>query len=111
MRNSCRVQCFFVDAAWAKNSAKNDESILDTNETSMLVQLINILKSCVNHTDPIKRSVYEELYSAFLEPLSETQGLHYDKRNVKTLSPHYDAASESSLDGITTTEALLSDNT
>lgn len=78
MRNGCPVKCVFVDVAWAKNSALNDSSIIDTNETSMLVQLINILKSCVNHSDPMKRSIYGELYSAFLKPLSGTEGLIYD---------------------------------
>lgn len=78
MRNGCPVQCFFIDSAWATNSTKSDPHLLDTHETSMLVQLINILKSCVKHVDPMKRTIYQELYTAFLEPLKKTTNLRYD---------------------------------
>lgn len=82
MRNGCPVQCVFVDEAWAKNSAKKDASLKDTKDTSMLVQLINILISCIEHENPMKRSIYQELYTAFLEPLSNTTGLNYDPDSI-----------------------------
>lgn len=110
MRNSCQVQCIFVDSAWAKNSAQNDESIFDTNETSMLVQLINILKVCINNPDPIKRSVYEELYGAFLEPLSKTHGLFYDKDNFTTNSIDSDLTKDENTGEIFNIENILSGN-
>ena len=78
MRNGCPVQCFFIDSAWAKNSTQKNPEVFDTNDTSMLVQLINILKSCTDHIDPMKRSIYKELYDAFLLPLKNTTNLIYD---------------------------------
>jgi hypothetical protein len=43
----------------------------------MLVQMRIILEECVNHPDPIKREIYQELYQAFLTPLQNIEGVNY----------------------------------
>ncbi|MBS9393607.1 MAG: hypothetical protein HEQ30_10795 [Dolichospermum sp. OL01] len=74
MRNGCPVQVFFVDAAWASNSAEGKP---ESARSSMLVQMRIILEECVNHPDPIKREIYQELYGAFLKPLKRVVGVIY----------------------------------
>lgn len=66
MRNACPVSVYFVDAAWAPQSAMGKT---DLPRNSMLVQMRVILEECVTHEDPVIREIYEELYLAFLEPL------------------------------------------
>lgn len=73
MRNGCPVQCFFVDRAWAERSAVGK---VDTNRTSMLVQLRQILEDGVNSTDRRRAALFEALYSAFLTPLKGIDGLN-----------------------------------
>jgi hypothetical protein len=74
MRNGCPVSVYFVDAAWAKNSAKGES---DSGRDSMLVQMRIILEECVNHPDPVIREIYQELYGAFLTPLQRIKGVKY----------------------------------
>ena len=74
MRNGCAVQVFFVDAAWASNSAQEKT---ESGRNSMLVQMRIILEECVNHPDTIKREIYQELYGAFLQPLQKVEGVIY----------------------------------
>jgi len=76
MRNGCPVAVYFVDAAWAMNSAMGKT---DSGRDSMLVQMRVILEDCINHPDPVDRSIYQELYSAFLEPLREISGVNYPR--------------------------------
>lgn len=76
MRNGCPVAVYFVDAAWAMNSA---EGKTDSGRDSMLVQMRIILEECINHPNPVDRSIYQELYGAFLEPLREISGVKYPK--------------------------------
>ncbi|ABW28058.1 pPIWI_RE_Z domain-containing protein [Acaryochloris marina] len=76
MRNGCPVAVYFVDAAWAMNSALGKP---DSGRDSMLVQMRSILEDCINHPDPTDRSIYQELYGAFLEPLREIAGVKYPK--------------------------------
>ena len=76
MRNGCPVAVYFVDAAWAMNSALGKP---DSGRDSMLVQMRSILEDCINHPNPVDRSIYKELYSAFLEPLREIAGVEYPK--------------------------------
>ena len=66
MRNACPVSVYFVDAAWAPQSARGKP---DSPRDSMLVQMRVILEECVKHEDPVIREIYEELYLAFLKPL------------------------------------------
>lgn len=72
MRGDCPAFVYFVDAAWAPNSAQGQP---DSARTSMLVMMQNILGDCLNHPDPVKRVCYENLYTSFAEPLSAISNL------------------------------------
>ena len=74
MRNGCPVEVYFVDAAWAIRSTKDEA---DSGRDSMLVQMRIILEECVNHPDPVIREIYHELYDAFLDPLRQIEGVIY----------------------------------
>ena len=74
MRNACPVSVYFVDAAWAPQSARGKP---DSPRDSMLVQMRVILEECVQHEDPVIREIYEELYLAFLEPLRKIKNVKY----------------------------------
>ncbi|HAX74767.1 MAG TPA: hypothetical protein DCY88_02765 [Cyanobacteria bacterium UBA11372] len=74
MRNGCPVQVYFVDAAWAYKSTGGKP---DSGRDSMLVQMRIILEECVSHPDPVMREIYQELYSAFLDPLQRIKGVVY----------------------------------
>ncbi|MEL7356837.1 MAG: hypothetical protein AAFN40_09785 [Cyanobacteria bacterium J06560_6] len=82
MRNGCPVAVYFVDAAWAMNSA---EGKTDSGRDSMLVQMRVILEECINHPNPVDRSIYQELYGTFLEPLRKISGVMYP-RNLQHTS-------------------------
>ncbi|MGB3262588.1 MAG: hypothetical protein WBA89_01405 [Microcoleus sp.] len=74
MRNGCPVQVYFVDAAWAIKSTKNEP---DSGRDSMLVQMRIILEECVKHPDSVIREIYQELYGAFLDPMRRIEGVVY----------------------------------
>lgn len=74
MRNGCPVTAYFVDAAWAPQSAKGEP---DSPRDSMLVQMRVILEACVSHPDPVSREIYQDLYGAFLDPLRRIEGVEY----------------------------------
>lgn len=73
MRGDCPAFVYFVDAAWAPNSAKG---MNDTERTSMLVMMQSILKKCLNHPDPSLRECYQQLYQTFAAPLDATANLN-----------------------------------
>lgn len=62
MRKRMPVSVYFVDAAWAPNSA---EGRPETNRSSVLVIMQRILNACLTHADPESRAVYEALYGVF----------------------------------------------
>ncbi len=66
MRGDCPAFVYFVDAAWAPNSARGEA---DSARTSMLVMMQAILTQCMNHPEPAKRECYRNLYQSFFEPL------------------------------------------
>jgi hypothetical protein len=72
MRGDCPAYVYFVDAAWAPNSAYGEK---DTRTTSMLVMMQSILHHCLNHPDPDKRECYQNLYQSFAEPLNKIDNL------------------------------------
>ncbi len=74
MRKACPVSVYFVDAAWAPQSARGKP---DSPRDSMLVQMRVILEECVAHPDPVIREIYQELYLAFLEPLRRIKNVKY----------------------------------
>ncbi|MEG4008226.1 hypothetical protein QUA41_28250 [Microcoleus sp. Pol11C1] len=89
MRNGCPVQVYFVDAAWAIKSTKNEP---DSGRDSMLVQMRIILEECLKHPDPVIREIYQELYWAFLDPLRRIDGVVYPPslRNSEGLTEEED---------------------
>lgn len=72
MRGDCPAFVYFVDAAWAPNSARGTA---DTERTSMLVMMQSILNKCLNHPDPSTRECYEQLYQTFAVPLGAVTNL------------------------------------
>lgn len=72
MRGDCPAFVYFVDAAWAPNSALGTA---DSERTSMLVMMQTILQKCLNHPDPARRECYRNLYQSFSEPLNAIQNL------------------------------------
>lgn len=72
MRDGCPVAVYFVDAAWAARSTRGEP---DSPRDSMLVQMRGILEECVTHQDPVKREIYRELYTPFLDALRRTEGI------------------------------------
>lgn len=74
MRNACPVAVYFVDAAWAIQTAMGKT---DTPRHSMLLQMRVILEKCIRQEDPVIKEIYKELYLAFLEPLSRMKINHH----------------------------------
>lgn len=74
MRGGSPVQVFFVDAAWAPESAKGET---DRVRSSMLVMMRDILEKCMQHRDLAVRETYRELYGPFLEPLRDIRNIEY----------------------------------
>lgn len=72
MRGGRPVQVFFVDAAWAPNSA-GDEA--ERPGQSMLVEMLEILTDCVTHSEPTHRAIYRELYLPFFRPFRNIRGV------------------------------------
>lgn len=72
MRGDCPAFVYFVDAAWAPNSANGQP---DTERTSMLVMMQNILRQCLNHPDHAVRECYQNLYQSFSVPMSTITNL------------------------------------
>ena len=87
MRNGCPVAVYFVDSAWAPQSAKGKP---DSPRDSMLVQMRVILEKCINHPDPVIRKIYQELYGAFLEPLKQIKNVIYSKDSCKSQGSVYE---------------------
>ncbi|MDJ0536879.1 MAG: hypothetical protein QNJ70_31070 [Xenococcaceae cyanobacterium MO_207.B15] len=81
MRNACPVSVYFVDAAWAPQSARGKP---DSPRDSMLVQMRVILEECVTHPDSTIREIYQELYGAFLEPLRRIDKVIYPANLFKS---------------------------
>lgn len=72
MRGDCPAFVYFVDAAWAPNSARGG---VDVERTSMLVMMQSILKKCLSHPEPAVRECYQHLYQSFAIPLNAIANL------------------------------------
>lgn len=72
MRGDRPAFVYFVDAAWAPNSATGKP---DTERTSMLIMMQNILNECLSDPDLVARECYENLYTSFSMPMSHINGL------------------------------------
>jgi hypothetical protein len=73
MRGDCPAFVYFVDQAWAPQSATGQR---DDRRSSMLVMMRSILNECLNHPDPAQRECYQNLYTSFAEPLNNMEGLY-----------------------------------
>lgn len=87
MRNGCPVAVYFIDAAWAPQSAKDKT---DSPRDSMLVEMRDILQECVTHPDSLIREIYQELYGAFLEPLKRIKRVNYPKSSINSEESVYE---------------------
>ena len=72
MRGDCPAFVYFVDAAWAPNSAKGEA---DSEKSSMLVMMQKILDECLTHKDPTLRECYSNLYTPFAQPMKNIENL------------------------------------
>ncbi|MFM0125528.1 ATP-binding protein [Paraburkholderia sp. RL18-101-BIB-B] len=79
MRGDCPAFVYFVDAAWAPNSAKG---MPDTKRTSMLVMMQSILAKCLSHDEPAVRESYQNLYQSFSVPMGTIENLINGPNNV-----------------------------
>lgn len=74
MRNQMPVEVYFVDAAWARHSARGVE---ETPRTSMLVAMRDVLDGCLSARDPDQRDIYEALYGVFARAFRDIEGVRY----------------------------------
>jgi hypothetical protein len=66
MRNGCKTRVLFVDSSFAPNSAGDK---VDTNRSSMIVAMRDVLTGLLSSPDPVEREIYRLLYEPFLHPL------------------------------------------
>jgi hypothetical protein len=66
------VEVYFVDAAWARNSA---EGRPDTKRSSVLVAMRDVLNGCLSTRDPDQHDIYEKLYGHFAKAFREIDGV------------------------------------
>jgi hypothetical protein len=66
------VEVYFVDAAWAPNSA---EGRPDTKRSSVLVAMRDVLAGCLSTRDPDQHDIYEKLYKDFAKAFREIDGV------------------------------------
>jgi hypothetical protein len=79
MRGNRPAQVYFVDAAWAPNSAASGddpEAKGDTERESMLLKMRALLEACCTHRDPLHADIYRRLFMPFLEPFRALQGVN-----------------------------------
>lgn len=72
IRKSRPAEVYFVDAAWAPESAKEQQ---DTERTSVLAGMQKLLHSYINHPDPAERAIFEALYKPFADAFNDIEGL------------------------------------
>jgi len=99
MRKRAPVAVYFVDAAWAPNSA---DGLAESDRSSVLVIMRQILEACLAHKDPDLRDVYRALYGVFRDAFRDIVGLippqstQFTPNNLFDPSP---ATCETELDG------------
>jgi len=72
MRLRMPVEVYFVDAAWAPNSA---EGRPETARSSVLVAMREVLATSLATRDPDQRDIYQALYSVFADAFHEIDGV------------------------------------
>lgn len=88
MRKHMPVNVYFVDAAWAPNSALEQP---ETNRSSLLVIMQRILVALVNDASPDLRDIHRALYGVFQEAFDNITGLlspeSHTQETVSMFSP------------------------
>ncbi len=98
-RQRMPVEVYFIDAAWAPNSA---EGRPETARSSMLVAMQDVLRDCLATRNPDHREVYQELYGPFAEAFKEISGLIPPDMPLVEGKDHFDASPaglEDAMDG------------
>ena len=72
IRGSRPADIYFVDAAWAPNSAKGQP---DTAGSSVLVTMRELLREYMQTSDPLARQILHALYAPFAEAFEHLDGL------------------------------------
>jgi hypothetical protein len=73
MRKQMPVYVYFVDAAWAPKSA---EGGTETDRSSLLVVMQQVLKRALSEPDPDLRDIAQALYDTFYEAFDNIVGLN-----------------------------------
>jgi len=93
------VYVYFVDAAWAPYSA---EGCPETDRSSLLVIMHQILEKCLAKPDPDLRAVYQALYGVFRDAFTDIIGLILPQDSQLTPGDLFDPSpvtSETDFDG------------
>ena len=72
IRRGMPVEVYFVDAAWAPNSALGEP---ESANSSTLVVMQDVLRRCLDSHDPVEREIYREIYGPFAEAFREIDGV------------------------------------
>lgn len=72
IRRSRPAEVYFVDAAWAPDSARDRQ---DTQRSSVLVGMQKLLQEYVHHPDPAERAIFEALYKPFADAFDDIENL------------------------------------
>lgn len=72
IRKSRPAEVYFVDAAWAPESAREQQ---DSERSSVLVGMQHLLQGYVDRPDPGERAIFEALYKPFAEAFSDIENL------------------------------------
>lgn len=72
MRKRMPIDVYFVDAAWAPRSCEGQP---ESDRSSVLIAMQQVLEECCNQSDPDERDIYQALYAPFLTAFREIRGL------------------------------------
>jgi hypothetical protein len=72
MRGAMSVEVYFVDAAWAPESA---DGRTDTTRSSVLAGMQEVLLNCLNAGDPAVQAIYRATYGPFEPGFRHIDGL------------------------------------
>ncbi|MCP2013409.1 hypothetical protein L1280_000537 [Deinococcus sp. HSC-46F16] len=72
IRRSRPAEVYFVDAAWAPESAKGKQ---DSERTSVLVGMQKLLHGYVTRSDPGEQAIFQALYAPFAEAFGDIENL------------------------------------
>ncbi len=73
IRGNSPAEIYFVDAAWAPRSAIGE---IDSERSSVLVTMRNLLRMYLNHADLTERAVLTALYGPFSSAFDDIDGLN-----------------------------------